>query len=95
VSAACARERFQREEFSNLANIDDATFCFSGHDSSEKRNAHHFVPLDGLSARASSRWTPRARESHETVDGARASLDGDEHGDPTLRGQHHAQDTCV
>ena len=82
-------------EVSNLVNIGDATFCFSVHNFWEKRNAQHFVQLEGLSARAGSRWPPRARKSHQTVDRPRPRFNGDEHSDPSLRYHNRAQDTCV
>ena len=78
VSARCARKTISTREFSNLVNIGDATFCFSGHDSSG-RNAMHNTSCSSIGyqralVRAGLRspvslarlWTGRARVSTAT-----------------------------
>lgn len=78
VSANAPAKRFQREKFSNLVNIGDATFCFSGHDSSG-RNAMHSTSCSstgyqralvragrGAPVSLARLWTGRARVSTAT-----------------------------
>jgi hypothetical protein len=96
VSARCARKTISTREFSSLVKHRRCDFLlFRPRLFWEKRHAQHFVQLDRLSARAGSRWPPRARESRQAVDRARPGFNRYQHGDPALRGYNHAQDTCV
>jgi hypothetical protein len=96
VSARCARKTIStREVFQPRKHRRCDFLLFRPRLFWEKRNAQHFVQLNGLSARASSRWPSRARESLQAVDRARTRFHGDEHGDSALRGYNHAQDTRV